>query len=382
LPGTVTPLAEAIREALATRGPIAFSDFMARALYDPGRGYYASGRASIGRAGDFYTNVSTGPIYAEIIARQAIEIWLSWGGPAHFDLVEQGAHDARFAADFLGWCRSEQPAFFAALHYRIVEPIRRAQGIQKQALADFPESVTWSESVADLPPISGLFFSNELVDALPVDLVEWDGSAWRQILVAADGPALSLVPGPPADSAALGALAGLRSLPAGYRTEVRPSAVAWIRDVAARLDRGVILICDYGFPFDVFYDPSRREGTLQCYRAHRKDSAPLGAVGEKDITAHVEFTSLARAALDAGLDLAGYTDQHHFMMGAALETLHTTGAAPDSPGRARRLRALKTLLHPELMGTQFKFLALSRDTTTPSGFRFARDARQELGLGR
>jgi SAM-dependent MidA family methyltransferase len=186
--------------------------------------------------------------------------------------------------------------------------------------------------------------------------------------------------------------AQLRRIPtpppdAVYRTEVNLAALAWIRDITRVLDRGFVLVLDYGYPRDAYYAPHRREGTLSCYRRHQRDHDPLSALGEKDITAHVDFTSLAEAGVTAGLELAGFTDQHHFMVGAAekrlqeLSGLAAAGAGPQ--GRdARFLRELQTLLHPAYLGTAFRYLLLTRPRLpVPPGFKYGRDPWRELGIG-
>jgi SAM-dependent MidA family methyltransferase len=163
--------------------------------------------------------------------------------------------------------------------------------------------------------------------------------------------------------------------------ELRPEAETWIRALASKLVRGGILVIDYGFPRDQLHAPWRTAGTLSCYRDHRRDDDPLDSPGEKDITAHVDFTALAEAGLAAGLDLAGFTDQYHFLVGAGAGVFPALEGAAPSPQRDADLRALKSLLHPEVMGTQFKYLCLARglDLSTPlAGFRHARPAAEAL----
>jgi SAM-dependent MidA family methyltransferase len=161
-------------------------------------------------------------------------------------------------------------------------------------------------------------------------------------------------------------------LPTPYETEVNLGAVKWVETVARKLARGFVLVVDYGYARAQFYSPERTSGTLQCYAAHRRGASPLEGVGRTDITAHVDWTSVVERAEECGLTLSGFTDQHHFI----------TGLLPKRTVGEHERRALQTLLHPELLGTRFQYLALSKDApATPlSGFSFGRDPRVTLGL--
>lgn len=372
---------EQLAAEIAARGPMRFDRYMERALFDPKHGYYASGRARIGRGGDFYTNASVGRVFGRVIAAQGAEAWERLGRPSAFDIVEQGANDGRLAADLLAALRADHPACFAAARYTLVEPFPHLVEAQRAALAEFPERARWVPSLGELPLFQGMHFTNEYPDALPVRLLVRRGDSWRERHVAADRGRLSfaeldagdLPPFLPAEA------------PEGYLAEWRPAAEAWLREVAGKLERGLLLVVDYGYPRDQLHAPWREKGTLSCYRAHRRDDDPLDAPGEKDITAHVDFTHLAEAALTAGLDLAGFADQYHFLVGAATPLLLDMETEAPSPARDSDLRALKTLLHPEMMGTQFKYLGLSRgiDLSTPlAGFRHSRPAALALNTSR
>jgi SAM-dependent MidA family methyltransferase len=161
-----------------------------------------------------------------------------------------------------------------------------------------------------------------------------------------------------------------------YTTEVNLDAAKWAGAVAAKIERGWALTIDYGFPRDRYYLPERRDGTLECYSAHTRGLDPLATPGLCDLTAHVDFTALAKAWVTRGMQLTGYTDQHHFLTGLVSQAME--GWTPS----AREALGLKTLLHPEMMGTAFKVLAASRNVPEQplSGFKFAREPRRELGL--
>jgi len=185
LPGGDAQLIELIRREIRSRGPMSFARFMELALYHPERGYYASGRARMGREGDFFTNVSVGSIFGKLLAAQFAEVWEKLERPREFTVVEHGAHDGQFAADALGALRARD--CFPAISYVIVEPFPVWRERQREKLARFAAAVSWVDSVDQLEPFTGIHFSNELFDALPVHLVTSGGEEWRELFVTLDG---------------------------------------------------------------------------------------------------------------------------------------------------------------------------------------------------
>jgi SAM-dependent MidA family methyltransferase len=355
-----------LRNRIAFDGPIPFRDFMAAALYDPAHGYYGSGRAAIGRGGDYFTNVSVGPLFGRLLARQFAEMWERLGQPADFTIVEQGAHRGDFARDVL---EALPPECRAAMTYRIVEPIECLRHAQRGALGD---RAIWHATLDDLPPFTGVHFSNELLDAMPVPLVTWNGAEWLERCVDVREERFVFVDRPIVSEALRAHLATIPPVPAGYVTEVNLEALAWIDTLAARLHRGWVLAIDYGFERAEFYAPERRAGTLRAYSQHRQEADLLARPGELDLTAHVEFTSLIERGAPAGLSLAGFTDQHHFMVG--LGRLHFRD---DAVPEMSELRAYQTLMHPTMMGTSFHALCLAKGVALSpplAGFRYARRA--------
>lgn len=360
-----------IRAQIAAHGPMTFRDFMAAALYDPEHGFYTSGRAQIGRRGDFFTNVSVGPLFGQLLARQFAEMWSRLGKPAEFRLVEQGANTGDFCADV--W-RAAAPDFRAALRYTIIEPAPRLRARQQETLAGFLDQMTWCDSLTQLTPFCGVHFSNELLDALPVHLIRFHDGEWHERGVDENLALIDL----PHCGAELSERIKTLPLPPleNYETEVNLAARTWIREVAAKLTRGYVLTIDYGYPRDIFYAPERHHGTLTCYAQQRRSFDPLQEIGESDLTAHVDFTSLAEDAIAAGCALAGFTDQHHFLVPLARDLF------AENPPSAKEARALQTLIHPQFLGTTFKVLALQKDAPANlTGFEFATDPAAALGLG-
>ncbi len=355
---------------------------MEQALYHPEHGYYSSGRALIGRRGDFFTSVSGGPVFGRLLCGQFAEIWEQLGRPAPFTLVEQGAHDGQFARDVLEAAAADHPAFLAALTYRIIEPFPVLRERQAERLRRFAPCVQWVAEVEQLSPFTGVFFANELVDAFPVHLLRRDqaeGAAWQERHVAVEQDDF-VWRDENLSSPALPAHMEKLPLPATgpYQTEINLAAPAWMTALAPKLERGLLLLADYGLSRNEFFAPERREGTLRCYARHQVMPSPLEGIGETDITAHVEWTSLAEAGLGTGLSLAGFVDQHHFV----------TGLLASDPGRAvydsldpAGRRGLQTILHPQFLGIAFQFLGLARNLEGGlSGFQFASGSAARLGL--
>ena len=365
-------LTDFIRREVRRTGPVTFAWFMEQALYHPELGYYSSGRCQIGRRGDYFTNVSVGPLFGRLLAVQFAEMWEVLGRPGDFVVVEQGAHHGEFARDVLAAARERAPDFFSALRYRVIEPFPILQERQKETLGEFSAKVTWEKSLDDLESFCGVHFSNELLDAMPVHLIsrEEDSDEWQERCVEESGDGFAFVARPIAEENLRRHLAKIPRLPAPYETEVNLAALEWIETVTRKLARGFVLAVDYGYSRDQFYAPERTSGTLQCYAGHRTVASPLQDVGQIDISAHVDWTSVAGRAEECGLTVTGFTDQHHFITG--LFSLRT-------PEESER-RALQTLLHPEFLGTRFQYLALGRNAPQDqlSGFRFARDARTAL----
>ncbi len=315
----------------------------------------------------------------ELLAVQFAGMWETLGRPREFEIVEQGAHSGQFAHDVLTATRVADGAFFEAIRYTIVEPFPVLRDRQTETLAEFAAKVEWRPSLDELPPFHGVHFSNELLDALPVHLVKWTGSAWHERHVTLAGDALTVVDLPLADSRLAERLARIPSpVPDGYQTEINLAAIAWVESVAQRLKRGFVIAVDYGFPREEFFAPHRTAGTLRAYARHQAVASPLEAIGHCDITAHVEWTSLSERAAQCGLQLAGFTDQHHFITG--LLAAHPELAAPRD---AKFGPALQTLLHPAHLGMKFQFLVLSKAVAADAklaGLRFMREPHAALGL--
>lgn len=364
-------LEERLAEEIEASGPIPFERFMECALYDPQSGYYASGRAAIGKEGDFVTNVSIGPVYGEILAGQFVEMWQALGCPDDFHLIEQGAGNGQLAQDVL---QALEGTPLAGVPLILIERSEKSRAAQADNLAG--RNVSWVTGAEDLPELCGVHYSNELFDAFPVHLIRSSGEGWDEMCVGREGGAFVWHARLP-DGELAGALEHYPLRPAGFTTEICLSHRPLLRTLAGRITRGFLLAVDYGMSRDSLLAEHRTAGTLSCYRGHRRDSNPLEAPGEKDITAHVNFTKLRNDAVEAGWRFMNFTDQHHFLVGAAKSLLLSLdGKIPDGEGR-KKLRSLRTLLHPESMGQQFHAIVFSKGVAGAklSGFQYAGECR-------
>ena len=338
---------------------------MQQALYHPQHGYYSSGRCVIGRKGDYFTNVSVGPLFGELLARQFSEIWERLGKMKDFVIVEQGAHDGQFAQDVLEFARKRLPEFFEALRYRIVEPFLILKDRQRQTLEAFLAKVEWRNA---LQPFTGVHFSNELLDAMPVRLAT-DGA---EKLVALEDDKFVFIERPHSQGAAASRLP---------RDEgsFNQAALDWVDQVAANLQRGYVIAIDYG---GLAEEPEEK---IQVRARHRNVDSPFERIGDADITMRVDWRSIVRRAEANGLRNAGFTDQHHFLTG--IVSGMGRGDSPEPPpgdwrqsplpDSRKTKRELQTLLHPEMLGRAFQVLALAKnvdlETAPLVGFKFARE---------
>lgn len=356
-------LVEIIRAEIQNRGPKSFAWFMQQALYHPEHGYYSSGRCAIGRHGDYFTNISVGPLFGQLLTAQFAEIWEQLGKIDNFVIVEQGAHDGQFAYDVLQSVQQRAPEFFESLRYRIVEPFPILQHRQSRTLAELGDKVHWSASIDALEPFTGVHFSNELLDAMPVRLI----SGRVEKLVDLDGDKFVLVERQLSQGAA-------GSKPPRGKGIFNQAALDWVESIAAKLQRGYVLAVDYGHTRREF------EMTVQVRAQHRLLASPFEKIGHADIAAHVDWASIAEYAQAHCLRIAGFSDQHHFLTGIISEWLELAQGVDQ-----KTKRALQTLLHPEILGRSFQVLALAKnvDPGTPlTGFKFAREACSVLGLDR
>lgn len=366
-----------VAEIAAAGGAISFARFMELALYAPGLGYYSAGAQKFGAAGDFITAPELSPLFARCVARQCAQVLRGLG---QGDVLEAGAGSGALAADIL--------AALAELdslpeHYFILElsaDLReRQQRLLRERAPQWWSRVVWLERLP-AAPFRGVVLANELLDALPVHLFTFTEAGPEELLVGETGGTLQWRTAPLSDPRLRARIDAIRQegeedLPAGYTSEINLAAEAWLSSMADVVEMGAILLIDYGFPRREYYHPQRTGGTLMCHYRHRAHGDPLILPGLQDITAHVDFTALAEAALEVDLTVAGYTTQGAFLLATGItEQL----AAVEAEEQLRRAQEVKKLTLPHEMGELFKVMALTRGLDEPLlGFAW-RDLRAKL----
>ena len=356
-------LAERIHAEIAAAGGwLPFDRFMAMALYEPGLGYYAGGRRKFGQmpseGSDFVTAPEMSPLFGRALARQLAQAMRASGCS---DVIEFGAGSGALAAQLI----AELDAMNAGLaRYRVVELSAELRERQRERLAHWGDRVEWLDKLPD--EIEAVVIGNEVLDAMPVQLIAFDGEAWRErgVITAGEGFAFEDRDSPlrpPVDTGFV----------PGTVTEIHPQAEAFTSTLARKLKKGAAFFLDYGFPEAEYYHPQRHGGTLMCHQGHLAQSGesdPLVAVGDKDITAHVNFTGIALAGQDAGLAVLGYTSQANFLLNCGIAELMTDASL------AERAMAHRLLAEHE-MGELFKVVGFAPPDAVFDAIGFERGDR-------
>jgi SAM-dependent MidA family methyltransferase len=361
-------VAQAIGAHIAAAGGwISFARYMELALYAPGLGYYMAGAHKLGGAGDFVTAPEISPLFGATIADQVAQLL----PPSARQVLELGAGSGRLAADLLkAWRATDR----LPDRYFILEVSPELAQRQRETLGrELPELLDRVEWIARLPAqFDGVILANEVLDALPVHIVAWhpDGPQERGVVCTQD---MFGWEDRPLAAGALRSTAEAFALAPGYVSEISLAARGLVRALAGCLNRGALLFIDYGFGQREYYHPQRASGTLMCHYRHRAHADPFFLPGLQDITAHVEFTAVAEAGIDAGLKLLGYATQARFLVNAGvlqhLQTFEAQNPAPNNLSYLPAAAGVQKLLSPAEMGELFKVIALARgDIDVPSGF--------------
>jgi SAM-dependent MidA family methyltransferase len=369
------------REISDAGGWIPFYRYMELALYAPELGYYSSGVQKFGKGGDFITAPELTPLFGQALAAQVAEAMRA----SHPAVIEAGAGSGVLAVDLL---RELERLDCLPESYGILELSAQLRARQRETLAALSPQLASRVMWLDVPPeaFSGVLVGNEVLDAIPPHAIAVRGGAFfeRGVEMACPGAERFAWAERPARGAVLEAAQKL-PLPmgicteggAGFVTEINLAAAAWIADWGARLRCGALLLFDYGYPCGEFYSPSRARGSLMCHYRHHAHENPFLWPGLNDITSSVNFTAMAEAGFDAGLDVLGYTSQGQFLLNCGLlEALAGYGPS-DSAAYARAAKAAQKLTLPHEMGELFKVLALGRGIDAPL-MGFARGDRTHL----
>ncbi len=368
-----------IRERVrAAGGWISFEQFMDLALYAPGLGYYSAGSVKLGPGGDFVTAPEVSDLFSRCVARQCAQALVGGG-----EILELGAGTGRMAAVIL---ESLAASGTLPARYAILEVSADLAQRQKERLGKLPrevrERVAWLDRLP-AKPIRGVILANEVLDALPCRRFVLTGGAVRELGVALQaGAAQTLIErDAAADQALVSACSALLgelplSLPDGYSSEICLAVEPWIAGVADCLERGVMLLFDYGLPRAHYYHPQRTAGTLRCHFKQRVHDNPYINVGVQDITAWVDFTRVAEAAVASGLDVSGFATQAAFLLATGIEKFLAQAVEPVA--HARLAGEARRLLLPGEMGEAFKVMALLRDCDVALDGFSLQDLRQSL----
>lgn len=350
----------------AQGGAISFYEFMQTALYEPHLGYYVAGLRKIGAEGDFVTAPEISSLFSHSLANQCAQLLTALPNSS---ILELGAGSGRMAAQIL--LRLEQLACLPESYF-ILDLSPDLQARQRETLeADAPHLLSKVRWLNHLPtaPFQGVILANEVLDAMPIELFTVTDKGIAAMQVVSNPEGFSLATGASLQAAWIeNLLASDLVLP--YTSEFNPALAPWIHSLADCLVAGALLLIDYGYERADYYQPERSQGTLLCHYQHRVHANPLIYPGLQDITASVDFTAVAEAGLEAGLELGGYTTQAAFLINCGLEDLFIEALQAEPQASYRLAQQIRTLSLPAEMGERFKVMALTKGFTTPLlGFR-------------
>lgn len=375
----MSPLKQKIIEKIKSEGPINFETFMEMALYHPELGYYTKDSTKIGRAGDFYTSPHLHSMFGAMVGRQMEEMWTIIGRPEIFQIVEMGAGMGYLAKDMLEYLKGargkgqEAKGIFEHLRYTIVELNPTIKAKQQELLSEFKDKVNWVSSINELEPVAGCFLSNELLDAFPVRLIEAPNSPngeLKEIYVSIDGDSLVEIKMSCSNDVKEYFKEFGIELPKGYKTEVNLKIKDWLKEINAKLSEGFILTIDYGYPAQDYYSEDRNRGTLLCYYQHQINENPYQNIGEQDLTAHVNFSSLKKWGDELCLKTIGFCPQGTYLVSLGIDEMikELYGDSPDVFDIAK----IKGLILPQGMGESHKVMIQYKGKDEPGlrGFSF------------
>ncbi len=366
-------LKQKIIEKIISEGPINFETFMEMALYHPETGYYMRDTTKIGKAGDFYTSSHLHSIFGVMLGRQMTEMWNFLDAAQNFHIVEMGAGMGYLAKDMLEYlkmvgvkCKASgnEKSLFDILKYTIVELNPAIKAKQQELLADYRDKVDWVSNLDELKPFTGCFFSNELLDAFPVRIVQMDDKLGEIYVAVKDHDLYEEIY--PCSREVIEYFKEFcidLSLMKPYRTEVNLKIKDWLKQINEKLKEGFILTIDYGYPAAEYYCEERNRGTLLCYYQHKIIEDPYINIGEQDITAHVNFSSADKWGAEIGLITVGFCPQGTYLISLGIDEviMELYGDSPDSFDLAK----IKGLIFPEGMGESHKVMIQYKGNGSP-----------------
>lgn len=357
-------LSEIIINKIKREGPVSFHDFMELALYHPHHGYYTSSSEKFGKNGDYYTSPVLSNLYGEMLGLQLEEMWhIMDKNP--MTIVEYGAGSGALCFDILNHLKKND-FLYRDLKYYIIEKSPSLCQLQQKEL---PEKIKWIKNINEIKDFCGCVLSNEVVDNFSVHPVVMEDELCEVFVDYTDKFVEVLTPASKKIKACL--MQQKIVLPKGYRTEINLEAKQWLKEIAANMQRGFVITIDYGFLNKQFYSPERKNGTLACYRAHSVNSNPYCNIGQQDITAHVNFSSLYFWGQNYGLECTGFCNQHYFLHSLGLANyLRTLEKEFCNKSEDTFYNVCKLLME---MGSKFKVLIQQKGIKTKAikGMQFA-----------
>jgi len=341
-----------------------FADYMQLALYAPGQGYYVSGAQKFGKAGDFVTAPQISALYSKCLAKQISQVLAVIPDG---NILEFGAGTGIMAADILIELEklNQLPQKYWILELS-PELIQRQQQTLSNKAPHLLDNIAWLDALPK-QTFNGVILANEVLDAMPVHLVQLhDSKNHQEYYVSEENDQLGWQLGELSHPKLANAIEKIthhlpEPLPAHYQTEINLQLTGWINSLSDILHQGVALLVDYGFPRHEYYHPDRSQGTLMCHFQHHAHGNPLILPGVQDMTAHVDFTSVAESAVDAGFSIMGYTNQAYFLLGCGIEQFLLKIDSNDTKTYLQYSQQIKKLTMPNEMGELFKCIALGKN---------------------
>ena len=364
--GATSLLASHLQSRIQQHGPLSFADFMAEALYHPEWGYYSSPhRTRVGTKGDFITSVSVGNSFGRLLALRLHAFWAANASPPEFHRLEPGPESGQLALDIFRAAKTIDPAFHAAIHYHALEPMTAKREALQSRFAQTDETrLLVHPSANDLHFPFGAVLANEIIDALPVHLIEWQQDQWLERRVTCDDTGFTWSTSPISTPGLREALPEFQPTPDdGYFTEISLEYHNFFAPLSTALHSGLLLFIDYGHAEADYYSSTRSTGTLQTFSQHKATDNPLASPGSQDLTAHANFTRLADTGRALGLTPTGFIRQERYLTVFA-EALFE-GLDPKSEEFTSTVRQFRTLTHPSMLGASFHMLELLKGDATP-----------------
>jgi SAM-dependent MidA family methyltransferase len=350
---------------------ISFYEYMNDCLYHPEFGYYMNQKQKIGKQGDFYTSSSVHSVFAETIVDVVVNIFQE--ADRSIEFCEMGAGTGLFAKQFLDYLKDRYPVDYAKVLYTLIEKSPYHQNEQKDLLKEHIAHIKWANEIGEVESFSGVFFSNELVDAFPVHLVEKQNGDIKEVGVGWSEAGLIEVYKPLHDQEIMDYLKqNSFELKEGQRMEVPLDAVKWAKRIGQWVVEGIWLTIDYGYTNEELMYPQHRGGSLLCYDQHQVDANPLLKPGMKDMTYHVHFDVLTETTREKGWSKLGYYNQSDFLFRAGIveKLQENIGGDPFRNEGIRLNRAIRELISPEGISRSFHVLALAKGSFIKNTYRF------------